>query len=283
MLLRLFSLATTFFLVLVGARRRRHKVDGRISIAYTVLGPRDGEPWLLLHGLGSVGSSWIPVMSALRRDCRQVVPELSTLGGTRAPGGGLAIRQAAEVLARLVEKELGNRPVTVCGLSLGGWMGVRLALARPDLVSRLVIIDGAGYLHQDWNQVERLVTVSDIPSVERLYRALFVRTPWILRHSKGAFLKAYTSQGVKSILRGTEESDAFSPADLARLDIPVAVIWGEKDGLFPLATARAMAEALPQATLTVLPDCGHAVHWECPDRLIEALEHFRRTTDPDLA
>ena len=276
MLLYLFSLTTTLFLSLVGARRRRLRLGGEVSVVYTVVGPVGGEPWLLLHGLGSVGSSWLPVIKALRRDCRLVVPELSALGGTRAAGGGLGIRQGVAAMAQLLQAEFGDRPVTVCGLSLGGWMAVRLALAHPDLVSRLVLIDAGGFRDQDWDHVQRLVKVKEIAGVERLYEALFVRPPWILRHSKKAFLAAYTSPGVKSILAGTEERDAFSTADLARLDVPTAVIWGEKDGLFPLATARAMAAALPRASLTVVPNCGHALHWDCPERLVAAIQAFRQ-------
>jgi pimeloyl-ACP methyl ester carboxylesterase len=283
MLLYLFSLTTTFLLTFFGAKRKQLRLAGKVTLAYTVLGPSDGESWILLHGLGSVGSSWIPVMSALRRECRLIVPELSALGGTRAPGGGLGIRQGAAAMAQLLEAELDGRPVTVCGLSMGGWMAVRLALARPDLVSRLVLIDAGGYLHQDWDRVQELVKIADIAGVERLYQALFVRAPWVLRRSKAAFLAAYTSPGVKTILSGTEERDAFDEADLARIEVPAALIWGERDGLFPVATAAAMAAALPQATLTVIPDCGHAVHWECPDRLVAAIQEFRRATRSDLA
>jgi pimeloyl-ACP methyl ester carboxylesterase len=283
MLLYAFTLVTALVLLFIGARRKRLLVADGVSLAYTVLGPREGEPWLLLHGLGSVGSSWVPVLSALRRECRLVVPELSALGGTRAPGGGLSIRQGAAAMAELLAAEFGGRPVTVCGLSLGGWMAVRLALARPDLVARLVLIDGGGYLHQDWDRVQELVTLQDIAGVERLYEALFVRAPWVLRHSKAAFLAAYTSPGVKSILNGTEKEDTFDDADLARIDVPAGLIWGERDGLFPVATAETMAKALPRATLTVLPGCGHALHWECPDRLVAAIQKFRRATRPDLA
>jgi pimeloyl-ACP methyl ester carboxylesterase len=286
MVLYAFTLTTALFLLFIGARRRRLRLGGlggKVSLAYTVVGPPGGEPWLLLHGLGSVGSSWLPVMGALHRECRLVVPELSALGGTRAPGGGLGIRQGAAAMAQLLEAELDGRPVTVCGLSLGGWMAVRLALARPDLVSRLVLIDAGGYLHQDWDRVQELVKLEDIAGVERLYEALFVRAPWVLRHSKAAFLAAYTSPGVKTILTGTEARDAFDDADLARLTMPAALIWGERDGLFPPATAEAMAKALPHATLTVLPGCGHAVHWECPDRMVAAIQEFRRSTPPGLA
>ena len=127
-----------------------------------------------------------------------------------------------------------------------------------------MLIDAGGYRDQDWDLVQKLVSVQDIAGVERLYQALFVRAPSILRHSKGAFLAAYTSPGVKSILSGTEERDAYTDADLATIGVPAALLWGERDGLFPLATARAMRVALPRASLTVIPSCGHAVHLGVP-------------------
>jgi len=84
-----------------------------------VLGPRGGEPWVLLHGLGSIAATWAPVMRGLRRGCRMIVPELSALGGTRCPGDGLGIGAAVEILRTLIDRELGGRPVTLAGLSLG--------------------------------------------------------------------------------------------------------------------------------------------------------------------
>jgi 4,5:9,10-diseco-3-hydroxy-5,9,17-trioxoandrosta-1(10),2-diene-4-oate hydrolase len=65
--------------------------------------------------------------------------------------------------------------------------------------------------------------------------------------------------------------------------MPTALIWGERDGLFKLETARAMAAALPDPCLTILPDCGHAVHLECPGRLAEALKEFRRASSGKAA
>ncbi len=274
-LARLFILATAFYLRLLGARRKRLR-RGAVSLVYYEIGRRGGEPWLLLHGLGSVAASWSPVMRRLRRSCRMLVPELSALGGTECPGGGLGMSAGAEILTALIEKELGDRPVTLAGLSLGGWMAARLALAHPERVSRLVLIDAGGYRDQDWDTIQSLVTVSDLAGVDRLYRALFVRVPTIMRVSRAAFLAAYTSPGVKFVLSGLSEADTFTDADLARLSMPAALIWGERDGLFKLETARAMAAALPQARLEVLPGCGHAVHLECPRLLVQALQRFRR-------
>jgi pimeloyl-ACP methyl ester carboxylesterase len=273
----LFTMLTMAYLWLRGARRRRLEVDldgGGVSLAYYRMGPEDGEPWVLLHGLGSIAVSWGAALGGLR-GCRVLIPELSELGGSRIPGGGLGVRQGAAAVTRLIEAEFGGRPVNLVGLSLGGWLAARLALDRPELVSRLVLIDAAGWRHQDWDEIERLVRVRDLAGVAELYRALFVRVPWVMRLSRATFLKAYTSKAVTGVLDGLTEADTFDAADLGRLRMPTALLWGEKDGLFRLAGARAMLAALPNATLQVLPGLAHAIHLEGPRKLAAALRGLR--------
>jgi pimeloyl-ACP methyl ester carboxylesterase len=283
MLLRLFRMATTLYLLATGARRRRLR-DGEVSLVYYRVGPlpwqRRGahppEPWILLHGLGSVAATWGRTLHALRRECLLIVPELSALGGTRAPGGALNVEGGARLAARLIERELGGGPATVAGLSMGAWVGTRLALRRPELVARLVLIDAAGYRDQDWERIGSLVRIEDMAGVELLYGALFATTPWVMRHSRRGFLRVYTSPSVRNLLAGLGERDTYHDADLARLRMPVALIWGERDGLFTLDTARAMAAALPRSRFYLLRGCGHAVHLECPRAMVRALRQVRR-------
>jgi pimeloyl-ACP methyl ester carboxylesterase len=274
MVFRLASLITALYLRLLGARRRV-LAEGPVSLVYYVMGPEDGEPWVMLHGLGSIAATWGPVMRRLRRSCRMVVPEMSALGGTRCPGDGLGIAASSEILQKVMEREFGSRPVTLMGLSLGGWMAVRLALAQPRKVSRLVLVDAGGYRDQDWANVESLVRVSDLAGVDRLYKALFVRVPWVMRLSKRTFLRAYTSKGVRNVLAELSEADTFNDADLGSLSMPTALIWAEHDGLFTAETARAMAAAIPHSRLEILPNCGHGVHLECPAALAAAIQRFR--------
>jgi pimeloyl-ACP methyl ester carboxylesterase len=161
-------------------------------------------------------------------------------------------------------------------LSLGGWLAVRLALAHPELVSRLVLVNTGGYREQDWEAIEALVRVDDMAGVERLYDAFFVHTPWVMEHSRGGFLQAYTSPVVQGVLDRLTPEDTFDDEDLRQLRMPTALIWGDRDGLFRIEGARAMAEAFPDATLEVLEGCGHAIHLECPDRLADAIQRARR-------
>jgi len=276
MLLELFLASSRGVLRGLGARREIVEIEGYRVVTWT-LGPEAGEPWLLLHGLGSTAVSWAPVLRALRRECRCVVPELSILGGTTGPTAGLDVGTGALVGAALAERFLPGRHPTVAGISLGGWTAVRLGLVRPDLPARLLIIDGGGWVDQDWERIERTVRVDSTRDVERLYRALFTRTPWALRAFKGTFLRAYGSSAVREALDAIDESDAFDAGTLARLAIPTGLIWGEEDGLFRLEAGEAMARAIPGARLWTVPACGHAIQWERPRGLVERVRTFRST------
>ena len=205
-----------------------------------------------------------------------LAPELSELGGTRCPGGGLAIRDGVRAIERLIETQLDGRPVTLAGNSLGGWMAVRLAIERPDLVQRLVLVDAGGYLHQDWDRIENLVTITEPQHVDELYGALFTRVSPLLQIGRRAFYRAFSSPQVRGILSKLAEQDAYDDNDLASILQPTALIWGERDGLFTAATAERMAAALPNSVLYMLPSAGHAVHWEAPQEMADAIDDFRR-------
>jgi pimeloyl-ACP methyl ester carboxylesterase len=279
-LLRLLGAGTAASFALLGGRSFRRSLDGADLTGYA-LGPEHGEPWLMLHGLGSTALSWAQVARSMRADCRMVLPELTELGGTRVRGGAIGLGDSVAILAHLIEDEFGGRPVAVAGISLGGWMAVRLALARPDLVSRLVLVVAGGYRDQDWELIQRLVTLRTNADVDRLYRALFFRVPWTMRLARRGFLDAFSSPAVTAVLTTTREEDVFGDQELARIACPTAVVWAEHDGLFPLAVGRRMAAALPASSFYNIPRCGHAAHWEQPRALVAALRDFRsRCPDP---
>jgi pimeloyl-ACP methyl ester carboxylesterase len=282
MLIKLFGRLTALYLRLLGARRRVLET-GEVALVYYVIGPEDGEPWVLLHGLGSVAATWSPVMRGLRRSCRMLVPELSALGGTRCPGDGFGIQPAVEILQKLLDREFGSRPVTLLGLSLGGWMAVRHALGHPERISRLLLVDAGGYRDQDWERIQSLVEVRDLAGVDRLYRALFFKVPWVMSLSRATFLKVYTSPAVTNVLAELSETDTFDDGDLGSLRMPAALIWAEQDGLFTVETGRAMAAAIPRSRLEIVRNCGHAIHMERPRALNAALQRFRRATASLLA
>jgi pimeloyl-ACP methyl ester carboxylesterase len=279
MLMRLLAIVTHVWLTLLGFRRTRRRL-GDWSLVFYRKGrggePRVGEPWVLLHGLGSNALSWSPVARYLAPGSRVLIPELSRLGGTRGPRPALAVAEGAKAVAELLRRELAGEPATVVGLSLGGWMAMRLALAEPALVSRLILIDAGGYRDQDWEAIRTLVTVRDDADVERLYGALFHRVPLLFRLSRTTFRRVFQSPVVTGTLEDLAEHDLFGPEDVARLQVPVGVIWGEHDGIFSAAVGRQIARHARQGAFYLVSDVGHGLHWEAPERLVEAMEEARR-------
>lgn len=284
MLLRLLALATHVGLRLLGFRRLTRQIGEWRVVYYRMRG--QGEPWVLLHGLGSNALSWSPVARRFSRSTRLIVPELSMIGGTRGPAAALDVANGARVVAELLRRELAGEPATVVGLSLGGWIATRLALEHPELVSRLVLIDAAGYAEQDWERIRALVTIEDDEDVDALYAALFRRVPWTFRLSRAGFRRVFGSAAVRSLISEDGllgETDLYGAPELARLRIPVGVIWAEHDGLFAAEVGRSIAGQVAEGRFYLVEGAGHGLHWERPDRLVAALEQCRAELPPRAA
>jgi pimeloyl-ACP methyl ester carboxylesterase len=272
----LYRFAAAAALRAAGARAFRFR-RGEVDLQVWRAGREDGEPWLMLHGMGAIAAGWLPLLRALRRECRMVVPELSVLGGSRVPDGGLAVADGVPVIADLIEREFPSRRITVAGNSLGGWVALRLALARPDLVERLALIAPGGFREQDWERIEHLLRVRDRAGAAAVVQAMFERPPLPRPLMDRALQQAFTSPAVVGPLGKLTEADTVDEEDLAAIDVPVALLWGERDGVFEVAVAERMAAALPRASLYRMP-AAHVVQWDRPRHLVAAVQDFRART-----
>lgn len=234
------------------------------------------EPWLLLHGLGATAATYLPLLGSTLPDADVLLPELSSLGGTRGPRPALGVAESVERLAELIEKTWPGQRITLTGISLGGWIATRLALARPDLVARLLLVVPGGYRNQDWSRIERTVRVGRYADSRAIWQALFHQPPWFLRWGRPFLYLAYRSQAVAAALATLREEDSFDDAELARLAIPVGLIWGEKDLLFHADDGARMAAAIPGARFWRIPGAGHGVQWERPAEFAAIVARFRR-------
>lgn len=279
MFARFAAWVTSSALRLRGLERRRLEVLGWQVTVHRGGDPL-GEPWILLHGLGATAATFLPLVEHLKSGADLALPELSELGGTTGPTAALPLPDAVEVVARLIRDLWPERRVTIAGISLGGWIAVRLALAHPRLVDRLLLVVPGGYRDQDWDRISAMVNIESYRDTEAMYRALFVAPPLYLRLARPLFFLAYRSAAVQEVVTTVEESQAFDDRDLARLDRPVGLVWGERDSLFRLEAGQAMARALPTARLEVVADAGHAVQWEKTAEFLAAVDRLRARFPP---
>src|SRR5437660_1055533 len=113
------------------------RLDG---LRYFVAGA--GPPIVLVHGLGGLASNWRLVAPALAAERRVIVPELPGHGGSAPLEDVRAVDPYADAVLRVADAE-GALPAPWVGHSLGGLVGLRAALRRPEAVTGVVLAAGA--------------------------------------------------------------------------------------------------------------------------------------------
>src|ERR671914_1764712 len=236
-----------------------------ISIEYDVHG--DGPPLILIGGLGFGRWSWFKQVPALSNHFRTIAFDVR---GEQSLSHGVA-DLSAEVVTLL--DHLGIEKAHVLGTSLGGFVSQELALERPDLVDKLLLVctsygrGGPGTM-SPWAlaemiglpslSVERAVRRGLETATSEAYRAKhpeeFERlVRWRLADSPS--LSAYYEQ-----MRAGARFDVSR--DVGHITSPALVVHGAEDRYVPVANAAALAEAIPGSKLRVLDNAGHLVFIE---------------------
>jgi pimeloyl-ACP methyl ester carboxylesterase len=272
--------------------------DGN-TIVYTDLGPADGAPILLVHGMISDSTTWTKSAEGLAAaGFRVIVPDLLGHGESSKPvDGGYLLPDFATSLQRLlIELKVG--PATVVGHSLGGAIVMQLTKDHPELVRRLVLVS-AGGLGRRIHPVFRAVT---LPGAHPLFRlTLNQRTALLLRRrrlhrslrlSEDALANLQragrgliTPSGRTAFfqtLRGVINSagQRGSLIDLGYLPraLPTLIVWSLDDPIVPVEHAYSVHRHLPASRLELLPGASHQPHHLHAERFVAAVADFVRTT-----
>jgi pimeloyl-ACP methyl ester carboxylesterase len=270
---------------LPGFEERFAEVRG-CRLRYLVCG--EGEPIVLVHGLGGAASNWL-ALAPLLHGWRVLVPELPGHGGSEPLAAAPNLNVFADLLAELAARE-GFAPAPVVGHSLGGAIALRLAIRRPESVSRLVLAAAAG-ISSATRSARYALTITGILKPGRKiapYRRLVAGSPvlksLVFGHWGAADPQALPSEVVDAFLSGpARHTDTVSAAkalvrddlrgDLDRVRCPALVLWGARDNQLPIGDAFDYARRL-RGRLRVIPDCGHLLIGERPDACADAIESF---------
>jgi pimeloyl-ACP methyl ester carboxylesterase len=249
----------------------------------------EGEPLVLVHGLGGSAANWVALVPLLLPGRRLLVPELPGHGASEPLPAAPSLNAYADRLALLLERE-GLAPAAVVGHSLGGAIALRLAIRRPELVSALVLAGAAG-ISSGHRRARYALTVSGILKPGRKiarHRARVAESPFLKRLVFGrwgaADPPALSPELVHAFLSGPpQHTDTVSAAkalvlddprpDLDRVRCPSLVLWGARDRQLPVEDAFDYARRL-RARLRVIADCGHLLIGERPDACADAIESF---------
>ena len=249
----------------------------------------EGDPLVLVHGLGGAAANWLALAPLLLPRWRLLVPELPGHGGSEPLPAAPSLNAYADRIGLLMEDE-GFTPAAVVGHSLGGAISLRLAIRRPDAVSALVLAGSAG-ISSSLRRARYGLTITGIlkpgrkiaPHRERVARSALLK--WLVFGRWGAAdPPALPPDLVEAFLAGpARHTDTVSAAkalvrddprpDLEHVRCPSLVLWGARDNQLPIEDAFDYARRL-QAPLRVIADCGHLLIGERPDACADAIETF---------
>ncbi|MGZ6343555.1 MAG: alpha/beta fold hydrolase [Candidatus Limnocylindrales bacterium] len=237
-----------------GTRAPGGYVDaGGVHTYYEVQG--SGEPLILLHGGFATIETWQGQAPVFAERYRVYLPERRGHGRTPDVAGPMGYAIMARDTIAFMET-LGIGPAHIVGWSDGGYVATELALARPDLVRRLVLIGAAanaeGYTAETRESNEHLTPESLPPFVRKAYDRLSPDGP---EHFPVVFNK------LAAVWR-TEPDHPLT--DLGALTMPTLLLLGDHDD-FTIEHAAAMLQAIPRGELAVVPGASHALLFEKRD------------------
>ncbi len=244
-----------------------------------------GEPLVLLHGIGSRWQVWDPVIPRLANEREVIAVDLPGFGASSMPPSGTP--PGAQSLARLVAEflqEIGVDRPHAAGNSLGGW--VSLELAKRGLVRSATGLSPAGF-HNDRERIFKRASLAmtrracrlAAPYADRLMRPRVARAMFssqffahptrVPADEAAANIRAVAGAAwFDETLRAITE-ERFSGGE--QIAVPITIAWGDHDRLLLPRQAVRAKRAIPSARMLTLQDCGHVPTYDDPEQVTRVL------------
>lgn len=267
-------------LVPVGRTGAGGEAVGACPVAFVEQG--HGDPLVLLAGAGVSSAGWPrPWLDRLARSFRLILVDNRGTGGSPHDGVAFSLSDLAADAVSVLDR-CGLRSAHVLGLSMGGMVGLTLAIEHPDRVGRLILggssPGGAMAIKPTPEVGEKLAALrSGGAQPEEVLKVLtgpaFRRRPELVTEVMSDSRQAEPRN--EALVRLQLSAMArFDPRRLGEVRAPTLVLHGESDAVVPVGNGHALVAAIPDARLVVLEGVGHLMVHEAMERCAEAVEEF---------
>jgi 3-oxoadipate enol-lactonase len=247
---------------------------------YELSGGKNRPVVMLSHSLGSSLVMWQPQMKSLQDRFAVLRYDIRGHGGSQATGGTYSLDLMAQDAIGLLDVLRISR-VHFVGLSLGGMIGLRLALNHPDRLQSLVLCDTSSRVSQEgaFNIQERIDTARK-GGMEALADSRLERwfTPSFIRRNPPEvelLRKVFLATPVEGYVKCSQALLDFNDSHLLpRIKIPTLLIVGEEDPATPFTDSKTLQEGIPGAELVIIPAARHFSNVEQPEVFNKALLDF---------
>jgi len=246
------------------------------KLYYDICGPEEAPALVFAHGRGGNAASWWQQMAYFSKHYRCVAFDHRGFGRSTCAPGKVLVRYYVEDLAEVLEDARIDRVAIVCQ-SMGGWTGMRFALAHPGRVRCLVLANTPGGVMTDALREHARNRPSTIENASFNNYALapdyHERQPAMgyLYNQIGAF---NTGEGPGAWSTMPKDERDLNVAKLKGYKTPTLMITGEQDRIFPRAMLHEVAPQIPGCTVHDLPVVGHSAYFEDAPAFNKVVEAF---------
>lgn len=257
------------------------QLETGVQVRYAEQGDQGGEAIVFLHGYSDSWYSFSRVLPLLSPEYHAFAPTQRGHGDSDKPERCYTLNDYAADVDAFMDA-VGIEEATLVGHSTAALFAQRVVLSYPRRVSRLVLIGPqtpANEVILGFREEVRALEDPVPPEFAREFQESTIYQP-----VPQEFLDMVVSESLKLPARVWRDymEEAVLSIDqgyvlpLREIHAPTLILWGEQDALFPREEQERLAEAIPDATLKVYPETGHAVHWERPEQVVRDLEAFMK-------
>jgi pimeloyl-ACP methyl ester carboxylesterase len=242
------------------------------------------ETIVFSHGLLMDHAMFEPQRAAFEKEYRVIAYDHRAQGESQDPGRGYDMSTVADDAVHLI-RALGAAPCHFVGLSMGGFVGMRVAAHHPDLIRTLTLMNTTAMREKLPNRLKyaflaRMVKLfSPAPFTSIAVKELFGQTTRASAAHR-AMLQEWTAKlrsrprNVARSLQAVMNRRAFRANEMTAIQCPTLIIAGEDDAAQPPANAESLATGIRGAKMVTIPGAGHSSSLEAPDAVTVAIREF---------
>jgi non-heme chloroperoxidase len=262
---------------------RSHKnvlsIRNGLELEYYEIGDPAGPPVIFLHGVTDSLRSFDRIAPLLDDPIRGVFITQRGHGDSSRPESGYDPVTMAEDVTRVMDK-LDIRTAAIVGHSMGSFVAQKVAIDAPERVRGLVLIGSFATCSTNQGVKDFVDSVVDGLS-DPIPREFFeeFQAGSIEIDVPDDFMEAMVNESSKvpiSVMKQAMKCmiDTDHTADLARIECPVLLLWGDRDAYFSLDDQQVLLSNIPDARLVTHPGVGHSPNWEVPELVADQIRKF---------
>ena len=242
----------------------------------------EGPPLVLIHGMGGDSSEWSLLTPELSKEVRCIAVDLRGHGKSEKPDQPYTQDMFADDVAALLDA-LGVDKAYICGLSMGGFVALKMALNHPKKVRGLILIDTAARMPTKsievgarWAKIfaEKGLEAYIEAEIRDIFHPMFARRHKDMVNLFAESMKTRDASTIARIQQGYLKSPLAIENDIKKIKVPTLIIHGREDEVVPVEEAEFMHRQIPNSQIAIIPFSGHAALLERKDFFIDVILYF---------